>query len=93
MRPALMRNLLRFGFPKDRIYPVNPRYERLFELPCYPSISAVPGDVDLAVIAIPRDGTVAVMEELRRQGRARRAHRGHGASASSMTPAGNTRRS
>jgi len=27
---ALMRNLFRFGFPKDRIYPVNPRYEQLF---------------------------------------------------------------
>ena len=65
---ALMRNLLRFGFPKDRIYPVNPRYERLFELPCYPSISAVPEDVDLAVIAIPRDGTVPVMEECAEKG-------------------------
>lgn len=60
---ALMRNLFRFGFPKENIYPVNPRYERLFDLPCYPSVGAVPGDVDLAVIAIPRDGTVAVLEE------------------------------
>ena len=65
---ALMRNLLRFGFPKDRIYPVNPRYEQLFELPCYPSIGAVPEDVDLAVIAIPRDGTVPVMEECAARG-------------------------
>ena len=60
---ALMRNLFRFGFPKERIYPVNPRYEKLFDLPCYPSVGAVPGDVDLAVIAIPRDGTVQVVEE------------------------------
>ena len=65
---ALMHNLFRFGFPKDRIYPVNPRYEQLFDLPCYPSVGAVPGDVDLAVIAIPRDGTVQVMEECAAKG-------------------------
>ena len=65
---ALMRNLFRFGFPKECIYPVNPRYERLFDLPCYPSVGAVPEDVDLAVIAIPRDGTVQVMEECAARG-------------------------
>ena len=65
---ALMGNLLRFGFPRDRIYPVNPRYEQLFELPCYPSVGAVPEDVDLAVIAIPRDATVQVLEECAAKG-------------------------
>ncbi len=65
---ALMRNLFRFGFPKDRIYPVNPRYEQLFDLPCYPSVGAVPGEVDLAVVAIPRDRTVQVMEECAAKG-------------------------
>ena len=65
---ALMRNLFRFGFPKERIYPVNPRYEELFDLPCYPSVGAVPGDVDLAVIVVPRAGTVQVMEECAAKG-------------------------
>ena len=65
---ALMRNLFRFGFPKENIHPVNPRYEQLFDLPCYPSVDAVPGDVDLAVIAIPRDGTIPVMEECAAKG-------------------------
>lgn len=65
---ALMRNLFRFGFPKDHIYPVNPRYEALFDLPCYPSVGEVPEDVDLAVIAIPRDGTVQVVEECAAKG-------------------------
>ena len=63
-----MRNLFRFGFPKENIYPVNPRYEQLFDLPCYPSVGAVPGDVDLAVIAIPRDGTVQVVDECAAKG-------------------------
>ncbi len=65
---ALMRNLFRFGFPKENIYPVNPRYAQLFDLPCYPSVGAVPGEVDLAVIAIPRDRTVQVMEECAAKG-------------------------
>ena len=65
---ALMDNLFRFGFPRDRIYPVNPRYEQLFDLACYPSVADVPGDVDLAVVAIPRHGTVQAMEECAAKG-------------------------
>ena len=65
---ALMRNLFRFGFPKERIYPVNPRYQQLFDLPCYPSVGEVPEDVDLAVVAIPRHGTIQAMEECAAKG-------------------------
>ncbi len=65
---ALMRNLFRFGFPRERIYPVNPRYETLFDLACYPSVGEVPGDVDLAVVAIPRHGTIQAMEECAAKG-------------------------
>lgn len=65
---ALMRNLFRFGFPRDRIHPVNPRYETLFDLACYPSVGEVPEDVDLAVVAIPRHGTVQAMEECAARG-------------------------
>ena len=65
---ALMRNLLRFGFPAERIYPVNPRYPRLFERPCYPAVGDVPEDVDLAVLAIPRRSVVPALEECAAKG-------------------------
>lgn len=65
---ALVRNLLRFGFPAERIYPVNPRYPRLFERPCYPAVGDVPEDVDLAVLAIPRRGVVPALEECAAKG-------------------------
>ena len=39
------------GFGGD-VYPVNPRYEELGGYRCYPSITEVPGPVDLAVIAL-----------------------------------------
>ena len=68
MQPRSCTTCSGSAFPKERIYPVNPRYEQLFDLPCYPSVGAVPGDVDLAVIAIPRDGTVQVMEECAAKG-------------------------
>lgn len=65
---ALVRNLLRFGFPAERIHPVNPHYPRLFERPCYPAVGDVPEDVDLAVLAIPRRGVVPAMEECAAKG-------------------------
>lgn len=60
---ALMRNLVDFGFPKQAIIPVNPRYETLFDLPCYPRVQDIPGDVDLAAFAIPRDRVVPALAD------------------------------
>ena len=39
-----------FGY-SGTVYPVTPRYERVLELECYPSPSALPAPVDLAIIA------------------------------------------
>jgi len=60
---SLIQNLLRFGFSREKIFPVNPRYEKVFGLPCYPRVSEIPTGVDLVVVAIPRDGIVDVLEE------------------------------
>jgi len=38
---------------EGRIYPVNPKYERVCDLACYPGLEAVPGEVDLAILAVP----------------------------------------
>ncbi|MCX7982385.1 MAG: CoA-binding protein [Syntrophales bacterium] len=35
------------------IYPVNPRYDSIDDLPCYPDIASIPDPVDLAIIFIP----------------------------------------
>ncbi|WP_456431158.1 CoA-binding protein [Thermosulfuriphilus sp.] len=48
----VVRNLLSFGYP-GKIYPVNPKAQRILDLPCYASLKEVPGPVDLAVIAVP----------------------------------------
>src|SRR5687768_11859902 len=54
--------LLRNNYP-GRIYPVNPRYPTYQGMKCYPSISAIEGDIDVAVIGIPARGVIDVIEE------------------------------
>lgn len=38
---------------RGKVFPVNPKRDRLLGLPCYPSITAIPEQVDLAVLVIP----------------------------------------
>ena len=36
-----------------RIYPVNPRHREIAGLQCYPAVTDIPGEVDMAIIAVP----------------------------------------
>lgn len=54
--------LLEQGFPGD-IYPVNPQAEEIDGLKAYPSISAIPGPVDLAIVLVPHDHALPVVKE------------------------------
>jgi len=51
-----------------RIYPVNPRYEEIAGLKCYPSVAEVPDPVDLAIIFIPAARVLAAVSEVARRG-------------------------
>jgi acyl-CoA synthetase (NDP forming) len=44
--------LTRFGYG-GKIYPVNPKAESVLDIPCYPSVPDIPGEVDYAIIATP----------------------------------------
>lgn len=50
---ATILHNLKSGGLKGNIYPVNPKRSEVMGLTCYPSITAVPGRVDLAVIVTP----------------------------------------
>ena len=67
IRGRLLHQLRENGFP-GRILPINPSYQEIAGLPCYPSIGAVSGGVDLALIAIPAAGVAAAVEECGRAG-------------------------
>ena len=47
----LVRNLLNGDF-QGPVYPVNPTATHIASLPCFPDIEAVPGEVDLALVAV-----------------------------------------
>ncbi|MGC8817014.1 MAG: bifunctional acetate--CoA ligase family protein/GNAT family N-acetyltransferase [Candidatus Hadarchaeum sp.] len=63
----IMKNLLQ-GKEKRKIYPVNPSYQAVMGLKCFPSITQIPEHVDLAVIAIPAKSVPAVVDECGRSG-------------------------
>ncbi|MFZ5651883.1 MAG: acetate--CoA ligase family protein [Bacillota bacterium] len=59
--------LLSKGY-SGRIYPVNPFRESIGGLKCYPSITDIPGDVEMAIISIVADKTYPVLEECAAKG-------------------------
>src|SRR5687768_11612948 len=54
---AILHNLIEQGF-QGPVYPVNPKATHVQSVPAYPSIAAVPGPVDLAILVIPAAGVV-----------------------------------
>ncbi len=63
----LVRNLVGGGF-QGPVYPVNPTADSIASLPCWHSIGEVPGEVDLAVIAVPAPAVLEVVGECGRKG-------------------------
>jgi acyl-CoA synthetase (NDP forming) len=56
--PALRKN----GYT-GRLYPVNPSYNEVAGLGCFPSIAAIGSPVDLALVAIPAAGVPKALED------------------------------
>jgi acetyl coenzyme A synthetase (ADP forming)-like protein len=63
----VFHNLISFGFPGP-VYPVNRFTTVVQSVKAYPSILDVPGDVDLAVITIPKEHVVAAARECAQKG-------------------------
>ena len=64
---ALVRHLV-LGDYTGRVYAVNPTSESVAGLPSYDSVSEIPGDVDLAVVAVPADAVPDVVLECAAKG-------------------------
>lgn len=60
-------SLLKDGY-KGAIYPINRKESEIMSLKSYPSVLDVPGEVDLAVMAIPAQSVPQVMAECARKG-------------------------
>ena len=59
--------LRRDGF-QGRIYPVNPNYEEVLGMQCYPDVDSLPEAPDLAIVAVAARRVVATVEALGRKG-------------------------
>lgn len=62
---SIQQVMMRAGY-RGEILPVNPRYETVFGYKAYPTIDAVPGEVDLAFIVVPNRFVFDVLEQCER---------------------------
>ncbi|MFC7331115.1 acetate--CoA ligase family protein [Marinactinospora rubrisoli] len=64
---SVMRNIVDGGYAGE-IFPVNPKADEVYGRKAYRSITEVPGDVDVAVFAIPAKFVAGALEEVGRKG-------------------------
>jgi acetate---CoA ligase (ADP-forming) len=57
----IFHNLIATGF-QGPVYPVHPHATAVQSVAAYPSVTAIPGPVDLAVIVVPRNAVQKIME-------------------------------
>jgi acetyl-CoA synthetase (ADP-forming) len=63
----ILENLVGYGY-KGRVYPVNPAAEEIMGLECYPSVSTVPGKVDVAIVGVPAEKAIEAVEDAGKAG-------------------------
>jgi acyl-CoA synthetase (NDP forming) len=56
----LVRNLV-LGDYAGRVYAVNPTADSVAGLPAYPTVGDIPGDVEVAIVAVPADAVQEVV--------------------------------
>jgi acetyl coenzyme A synthetase (ADP forming)-like protein len=64
---AVLKNLIQYGY-EGRIYAINPKTEDILGYQAYPSVLAVPEEIDLAVIVIPDRFVGQVLEQCGQKG-------------------------
>jgi acetyltransferase len=56
----VIANLLRFGY-RGRIFPINPKYDDVCGLPCFPDLASTPAPAETVVVAIPAEQVPPVL--------------------------------
>jgi acetyltransferase len=63
----IVRNLLDFGF-QGKVFPVNPTADVVHSIKAYPTVLDVPDPVDLAVVVVPKEQVLDVVDQCGRKG-------------------------
>ena len=62
----VLKNIIDSGF-KGQIYPVNPKYQTLKDLPCYKRLADLPESPDLAILAVPALAVVQILNDCKQK--------------------------
>ncbi|MEM2319762.1 MAG: CoA-binding protein [Candidatus Bathyarchaeia archaeon] len=68
---VILKNFIqnkRRGIFKGELYPVNPHEDFILGFKCYPELTAIPGELELAVIVVPAETVPKVMENAAAKG-------------------------
>lgn len=63
----ILANLVNYGFT-GTVYPVNPSAASIHSIKAWPSVTAIPDPVDMAVVCVPKAHVAGVAEECGRKG-------------------------
>jgi acetyltransferase len=63
---TLLKNLIDFKYG-GKIYPINPKYQKILKLKTFPSVLDVQGKIDLAIVVIPSKIIPLVLEQCGRK--------------------------
>jgi 3-hydroxypropionyl-CoA synthetase (ADP-forming) len=64
---SILDSLVNYDF-KGKVYPINPKADKIFGQKCYPSVSAIPDKVDLVVVSVDLSVTPPVLEDCAKKG-------------------------
>ncbi len=64
---SILHNLIELDF-RGKIFPVNPQADFIHSIKAFPSVAAIPDEVDLAVIVVPRNRVLEAVDDCGRKG-------------------------
>jgi len=63
----ILHQLIEFEY-RGMLFPVNPKADFVHSMKAYPSVSSIPDPVDLAIIVVPREAVLAVVDDCGKKG-------------------------
>lgn len=65
---SFLQSLIASEFPKDKIFPINPKYEEINGIKAYPSLLDVPENIDYCIIAVPKESAFQALKDCAEKG-------------------------
>ena len=63
----ILHQLVEFDF-HGKLFPVNPKADFIHSIKAFPTVSAIPDPVDMAIIVVPREEVLGVMDDCGKKG-------------------------